>query len=119
MWGAEQGPDEHITPPRFVDDGTAQGIVVVAEAGEALNEGTSAEIGTTGDYQPGGSPAVWESMISMGFGMWLPHADGKSVIALFYDSFVATELHEIISWQTKDPSRIRIRSRKYKVGSIK
>ena len=92
MWGAEQGPDEHITPPRFVDDGTAQGIVVVAEAGEALNEGTSAEIGTTGDYQPGGSPAVWESMISMGFGMWLPHADGKSVIALFYDSFVATEL---------------------------
>jgi len=28
----------------------------------------------------------------MGFGMWLPHADGKSVIALFYDSFVATEL---------------------------
>jgi hypothetical protein len=95
VWGAEQGPDEHITPPRFVDDGTAQGIVVVAEAGEALNEGTSAEIGTTGDYQPGGSPAVWESMISMismGFGMWLPHDDGKSVIALFYDSFVATEL---------------------------
>jgi hypothetical protein len=28
----------------------------------------------------------------MGFGMWLPHADGKSVIGLFYDSFVATEL---------------------------
>jgi hypothetical protein len=32
----------------------------------------------------------------MGFGMWLPHADGKSVIGLFYDSFVATELHEKI-----------------------
>ena len=94
--------------------------MVVAEAGEALNEGPSAEIGATGDYQPGGSPAVWESMISMismGFGMWLPHADGKSVIGLFYDSFVANELHEIISWQTKDPSRIRIRSRKYKVGA--
>jgi hypothetical protein len=28
----------------------------------------------------------------MGFGMWLPHADGKSVIGLFYDSFVANEL---------------------------
>jgi hypothetical protein len=28
--------------------------------------------------------------------MWLPHADGKSVIGLFYDSFVATELHEKI-----------------------
>jgi len=24
--------------------------------------------------------------------MWVPHADGKSVIALFYDSFVATDV---------------------------
>jgi len=24
--------------------------------------------------------------------MWVPHADGKSVIGLFYDSFVATDV---------------------------
>ena len=28
----------------------------------------------------------------MGFGMWLPRADGKLVIGLFYDSFVANKL---------------------------